>query len=123
VAKRVNSSSRSENTIPKNLPSRISLVDVQSLVISQELILSPLQAKIDPIFSRFLQDIIAVKVYDSSLLSMGEPIVIRWFVDICDSNEEDEGVRVTISLPTQLVSMQVEGVDHGVQKKISHSSI
>jgi len=118
VVKPVNSSSRSENTIPKNLPSRISLVDVPSLVISQELILSPLQAKIDPIFSRFLQDIVVVKVYDSSLLSMGEPIVIRWFVDICDSNEEDEGVRVTILLPTLLVSMQVEGVDHGAQMRM-----
>ena len=51
------------------------------------------------------------------------PIVTRWYEDICDLSEEDEGVNQTILSPILLDSMQVEEVGHGAQKKISHSSI
>lgn len=96
VEKRVNSSSESENIIPTKILFNIFLVDVASLVISLEPILFLSMGKIDPIFSRFPQDTLVTRAYDSSSLSTDGPIAILWFVGICDSSEEDEEVRVTL---------------------------
>jgi len=96
VEKRVNSSSESENIIPTKIHFNIFLVDVASLVISLEPILFLSMGKIDPIFSRFPQDTLVTRAYDSSSLSTDGPIAILWFVGIWDSSEEDEEVRVTL---------------------------